>query len=320
MDRYAEGSMKAFVLRAYGTDPQLEEFPNPQSESGLTEAKVLAAGLNPVDVAIADGHLGTAAAMPLILGNEAVVLLDGRAVYSHRARPPFGTFAETTLVDPNDVIEVPAELNPATALIAGISGQPAWIPLETTARLQPGETVIVLGATGAAGQVATQAAKLLGAGRVVAAGRDKVTLESLRDRGADEIVVIGDDGSDEDTAALLDASRGGADLVYDPLWGPPFVAALHATKPGGRTVGVGRSAGQLDATIPYFALRGKTLLTYRNGEAPREVVVAAFHRMLTHAAAGELIVDIEQFPLDQAPRAWRLQHGAPHRKLVIRPS
>jgi NADPH2:quinone reductase len=286
----------------------------------LIEATVIAAGLNPVDVAIADGQLGTATPMPLVLGNEAVVTLDGRTVYSHRARPPFGTFAERTLVDPQEVIEVSAEVDPATVLIAGISGQPAWIPLETTARLQPGETVIVLGATGAAGQVATQAAKLLGAGWVVAAGRDKATLESLRGRGADEIVVLGDDGTDEDSAALLDASRGGADLVYDPLWGPPFVAALRATKPGGRTVGVGRSAGRVAAEIPYLALRGKTMLTYRNGEAPREVVVAAFNRMLAHAAAGELVVDIEEFPLERAAQAWQLQYGAPHRKLVLRPS
>ncbi|MTE16824.1 quinone oxidoreductase family protein [Nocardia aurantiaca] len=312
--------MRAFVLRDYGAAPQIEEFSDPRPVPGLLEAEVLAAGLNPVDVAIAEGHLGTANPVPLVLGNEAVVALDGRAVYSHRARPPFGTFAERTLVDPREVIEVPAEMDPATVLIAGISGQPAWIPLETTARLQPGETVIVLGATGAAGQVATQAAKLLGAGWVVAAGRDEATLESLRGRGADEIVVLGDDGTDEDVAALLDASRGGADLVYDPLWGPPFVAALRATKPGGRTVGVGRSAGRLAATIPYLALRGKTMLTYRNGEAPHEVVVAAFNRMLTHAAAGELVVDIEEFPLEQATRAWQLQHGAPHRKLVLRPS
>lgn len=62
------------------------------------------------------------------------------------------------------------------------------------------------------------------------------------------------------------------------------------------------------------------MLTYRNGEAPRDMVVAAFHRMLTHLAAGELTVDIEEFLLDQAPRAWQLKHGAPHRKLVIRPS
>jgi len=174
----------------------------------------------------------------------------------------------------------------------------------------------VLGATGAAGQVATQAARLLGAGRVVAAGRDRVTLEALRARGADEIVVL---GGDDDAGALLEASRGGADVVYDPLWGTPFVAALQATKPGGRTVSVGRSAGQLIAGVPFFSLAGRSMLTYRNGDAPRDIIVSAFHRILAHASAGELVVDIEEFPLEQAARAWRLQQGAPHRKLVLRP-
>jgi NADPH2:quinone reductase len=309
--------MEALVLREYGSSPRVEEFAEPEPMSQAHRVEVLAAGLNPVDVTIAAGHLGTADAVPRVLGNEAVVVLDGRPVYTQRTVAPFGSFAEYALTEPGPVIPVPEGVEPATALIAGISGQPAWIPLETTARLQPGETVVVLGATGAAGQVATQAAKLLGAGWVVAAGRDRATLESLRSRGADEIVVL---GGDDDTGALLEASRGGADLVYDPLWGPPFVAALRATKPNGRTVTVGRSTGLLTAEVPVFSLLGKSMLTYRNGETPREVVVAAFNRMLRHAAAGELVVDLTEFPLARAAEAWGLQDGSPHAKLVLKPA
>jgi NADPH2:quinone reductase len=307
--------MHAFVLREYGSTPAVEEVDEPVAEAGRVPVEVVVAGLNPVDVAIAAGELGTADPVPRVLGNEAVVVLDGRLGYAHRTDARSGSFAERTLVDPAGVVPLPDDVDPAAALVAGVSGQPAWIPLETTAGLRPGETVVVLGATGAAGQVATQAAKLLGAGRVVAAGRDRATLERLRSRGADEIVVL---GGDDDTAALLDATRGGADLVYDPLWGPPFVAALRATKPGGRTITVGRSAGRMTAEIPVFAFLGRSMLTYRNGETPSEVVSAAFHRMLRHLRAGELVVDLAEFPLARAAEAWRLQEGSPHAKVVVR--
>jgi NADPH:quinone reductase-like Zn-dependent oxidoreductase len=307
--------MHAFVLREYGSTPAVEQVDEPVAGSGRVPVEVVAAGLNPVDLAIAAGELGTADPVPRVLGNEAVVVLDGRLGYAHRTDPRSGSFAERTLVDPAGVLPVPDDVDPAAALVAGISGQPAWIPLETTAALRPGETVVVLGATGAAGQVATQAAKLLGAGRVVAAGRDRDTLERLRARGADEVVVL---GGDDDAAALLDATRGGADLVYDPLWGPPFVAALRATKPGGRTVTVGRSAGSLTAEVPVFAFLGRSMLTYRNGATPPEVVAAAFQRMLRHLRAGELVVDLAEFPLVRAAQAWHLQDGAPHAKVVLR--
>jgi NADPH2:quinone reductase len=307
-----EDVVRAFVLRDYGTTPAVEDHDEPRARDGLVVSTVLAAGVNPVDVAIAEGQLGTAEPVPRVLGNEAVVVLDGRVVYSQRTS---GSFAQTTLVDPADVLDLPDGADPATVFAAGISGQPAWIPLETTAGLRPGETVLVLGATGAAGQVATQAAKLLGAGRVVAAGRHVPTLDSLRARGADDVVVL---GGDDDAAALLDATRGGADVVYDPLWGPPFVAALKATKPGGRTVTVGRSAGELDAAIPVFSFLGKSMLSYRNGETAPDVIRQAFHRMLRHAAAGELVVDTTTVPLEDADTAWTAQQTVPHGKIVLR--
>jgi NADPH:quinone reductase-like Zn-dependent oxidoreductase len=308
--------MHAFVLREYGSPPRIEEVDEPSADAGRVVVDVVAAGLNPVDVAIAAGQLGTADPVPRVLGNEAVVVLDGRLAYAHRTDPRFGSFADRARTDPAATIPLPDDVDPAAALVAGVSGQPAWIPLETTAALRPGETVVVLGATGAAGQVATQAAKLLGAGRVVAAGRDRPTLERLRSRGADEIVVL---GGDDDAAALLEATRGGADVVYDPLWGPPFVAALRATKPNGRTVTVGRSAGSPTAEVPVFSFLGRSMLTYRNGETPEDVVAAAFHRMIGHLRSGELVVDVTEFPLVRAAEAWSLQQGSPHAKVVLRP-
>ena len=308
--------MRALTLRRYGSAPSLGDIGEPTPYDGHVAVPVIAAGLNPVDVAIAAGELGTEPPPPRVLGNEAVVTFDSRPVYAHRTTPRFGSFAERTLIDPAHVLPVPEDVDPAAALIAGISGQPAWIPLETTAAVKPGETVLVLGATGAAGQVAVQAAALLGAGRVIAAGRHLPTLRTLLDRGADRIVAL-DGGQDADT--LLDATGGGADVVFDPVWGPGFADALRATRPGGRTVTIGRSGGAPTAEIPIFSLLGKSMLTYRNRDTPAQVVRAAFDRMLRHIAKGELIVDTQRFPLGQAEQAWRLQQGAPHAKLVLCP-
>jgi NADPH:quinone reductase-like Zn-dependent oxidoreductase len=98
------------------------------------------------------------------------------------------------------------------------------------------------------------------------------------------------------------------------------VSALQALKPGGRSVSVGSSSGQLTAEIPVFSLLGKTMLTYRNSQTPPQVVTAAFHRMLDHIKTGELIVDLEEFPLENAAEAWQLQSESPHRKLVLTPT
>ncbi|GAA3873111.1 zinc-binding dehydrogenase [Saccharothrix violaceirubra] len=303
--------MRAFLLREYGGTPELDVIDEPLPGPGQVLAEVLAAGVNPVDLAIADGQLGTAHPLPRVLGNEAVVLLGDRVGYSQRTS---GSFADRTLVDPAGVLDVPSALDPTAVFAAGISGQPAWIPLETTAALRPGETVLVLGATGAAGQVAVQAARLLGAGRVVAAAGHRPTLTALLDRGADEVVVL---GGPDDAAALLEATRGGADVVYDPLWGAPFSAALRATRPGGRTVTVGRSAGEHVAAIPVFDFLGRTMLSYRNGGASPDVVARAFGRMLRHVAAGELVVDTSVFPLSAAADAWAHQKSVPHGKVVL---
>src|SRR5690348_11125195 len=100
--------MRALVLRGYGMSPRLGEFREPRSEAGRVDVAVVAAGLNPVDVAIAAGQLGTGDPVPRVVGSEAVVLLDGRAGYTQQLRAPFGAFAERTLVDPSELIEVPA--------------------------------------------------------------------------------------------------------------------------------------------------------------------------------------------------------------------
>lgn len=303
--------MRAFVLHDAASAPVLEDADEPTGAPGQAVATVLAAGLNPVDLKQAADPAGT---LPRVVGNEAVVRHAGRRCFAERTVVPHGSLAKRAVVDPTLLVPLPEEVADATALAIGIAGLAAWVALEA-AGLRAGETVIVLGASGAVGQVAVQAARLLGAGRVVAAGRDRAALERTLAVGADEAVQL---GSSDDAATLLEATRGGADVVLDPLWGPPLVTALQATRVGARAVSIGSTAGP-EAVIPFAAARGRSLLTYSNQLTDARTKRAAYERMLGHVATGELVVEAEVVGLEQVSAAWARQAGAPRTKLVVVP-
>ena len=163
-----------------------------------------------------------------------------------------------------------------------------------------------------------QAARLLGAGRVVAAARSEHGLGRARELGADEAVQL---GVDDLVAALREASGGGGfDLIVDPLWGEPAMAAAKAAAPFGRLIALGQSAG-LEATFTSADVRNNALriVGHTNYKVPVADLRAAYERMCAHAAAGELTADYERVPLDDAPAAWERQRSGPGTKLVVFP-
>jgi NADPH2:quinone reductase len=164
-----------------------------------------------------------------------------------------------------------------------------------------------------------QGAKLLGAGRVVAAARSETGLARASELGADATVRFGD--HDDLAAAFLEAANGQIDLTIDPVWGEPGAAGVKATSFGGRVVQLGQSAGK-EATLESGWVRTKLLsiLGHTNFAAPADVRNDAYLRMVRHTAAGELTVDHELMPLERVADAWELQEGSPHRKLVLSPS
>jgi NADPH:quinone reductase-like Zn-dependent oxidoreductase len=306
--------MRSAVLHQFGTLPEFGDFREPEAQDGEEVAEVLAAGLNPVDLYIAAGRYGERE-LPSVAGLEGIARLgDGRRVYFNGVRQPFGSMALLAPVEPSASFSVPEGLTPGMAVALGIAGLAAWLALDWRAQLQQGETVLVLGATSVVGQIGVQAARLLGAGRVVAAGRDRTTLDTLRARGADDVVVLdGDLGQ-----VLAGASGDGYDVILDMVYGPPLEAALAATAIGARAVTVGANAAAA-ATIPIGSLFGRTLIGHSNSHAPFEVRRAAYERMARHAAAGELTVEVESLPLSRVADAWERQAAGPHRKLVLVP-
>jgi NADPH2:quinone reductase len=315
--------MKAAILEEYGGTPRYGDFEEPTSGEGVAVLDVLAAVLNPSDLSRSQGpgrFFVEPPTLPYVVGREGVArLTDGRRVYFGSTAGQFGSCAERCAVAEQSIVELPDGLDEGVAASLGTSGT-GWLALEWRAQLKPGETVVILGATGVVGQIAVQAAKLLGAGRVVAIGRNAQRLERAREVGADATVQLGA-GADL-TEALKEACGGGFDVALDPLWGEPLAAVLAAANPGARIVQIGQSAGAI-APLASAAIRGKMLaiLGYTNFNrlVPAKERARAFQTMLDHASAGRIVVDVERVPLAETGAAWERQKQSPGAKLVIVP-
>jgi NADPH:quinone reductase-like Zn-dependent oxidoreductase len=309
--------MRAAVLHDFGV-PRADDFDEPEPGPEKAVVEVLAAGLNPVDVAICAGRFyGGQPPIPSVAGREGVGMLDGRRVYFDAPVAPHGSMAERTLINPRGSYEVPDGVPDAVAVALGISGLAAWLALTWRANLQEGEHVLVLGASGLVGQIAVQSAKLLGARRVVAAARSQEGLDRCLALGADAAVRL---DAEELPAKLAEAGEGRIDVVVDPLFGEPFVAAADAASFGARIVQLGAAAGA-QATISSAAIRGKMLVImgHTNFAAPPEVKGEAYRRLAELAAAGELKVETDPLPLEHVGEAWRRLTEGSHRKIVLVP-
>jgi NADPH:quinone reductase-like Zn-dependent oxidoreductase len=258
--------------------------------------------------------------LPSVAGREGVGTLDGERVYFDTPIAPFGSMAERALVDPRSTYPVPDGVADGVAVALGISGLAAWLALTWRAQLQEGEHVLVLGASGVVGQIAVQAARLLGAARVVAAARSPMGLERCLALGADAAVRLDEPGPEDLPGALSEAGEGRIDVVVDPLFGEPFVAAVRAASFGARIVQLGAGAGA-EALVPSAAIRGRMLeiMGHTNFAAPPEVKREAYRRMAEAVAAGRLKVDTDPMPLEEVAEAWDRLAAGSHRKIVLVP-
>jgi NADPH:quinone reductase-like Zn-dependent oxidoreductase len=311
--------MRAAVIRRSGATPSLEQFGDPQTDQGVSVGILVAAALNPLDVLLVNDQLPFRRLQPpCIAGYEAVVQLgDGTRCYIAGPPPPYGTLAELVPVPDSAGYPVPAGLDPGIAAALGVTGIVGWVALDYRAHLQTGETVLVLGAGGSAGQLALQSARILGAGRVVGAARGRA-LGQAADHGADAVVDLADDRAID--VGLAAAAPGGYDVIVDFLWGAPAPYAMNHANIGARYIQVGSSAGPT-STITAAAIRNKLLTLVGQGTVgtPAEVRRSAYAQLMRHAVDGKFTLDLEQTRLDDISQTWeRLKAGAP-RKLVVTP-
>lgn len=320
-----ESTMAAAVIESLASDPVFRQIAKPSPDKAQVLVQVAAAALNPVDLRIALGTFyGGARPVPYVPGSEGVGVVVGRKTSLQGQRVRFetgqGALAEWTVASEEMCLPVPEELSTAVAAGLGVAGIAAWVALVDKVRLQAGESVLVLGATGSVGQIAVQIAKLLGARRIVAAGRNAKVLAKSLDLGADAVVLIADQDRESLQQQFLDAADGPVDIIFDPVWGHPLEAALGAAAQSARVAHLGESAGS-EATLTSAIVRGKqlTIIGHSNPLTPWELRARAFGELADHAAAGRIRIDVEEVPLSAVQTAWRRQASSPHAKLVLIP-
>jgi NADPH2:quinone reductase len=307
--------MRAAVLTALNTPPVVQDFAEPQAGPGNRVVSILAGAGSPTELMRASGAYG-AFTPPSIVGGEGIGRLqDGSRVYFGHSLNPYGAWAERTVVAETEIWPIPDTVSDGLAVALGTSGTGALIPLEE-ARIQPGDSVLVLGASGPLGQIALQLARHLGAGKVVAAARNRAALDRLRTRGiADDIVQL---GAGDDERALKAPAGKGYNVVLDAIFGPPAEAALRATAPGARMMSIGVQAG-FTMSVSLRDLVTRSHIGVGTGQRPVAERRAAFNRLIDLGSSGRLAVDVTAFTLDEAPAAWEAQRNSPHGKIIVTP-
>lgn len=305
--------MKAAVISERGVSPVVREFREPEPLEGSVLIDVDTAGLGGWDVL---GAYRLGVEYPCVIRGEGVGRApDGRRVYfGERSVLPFGAWAQRTLVPAAEVWNIPDHVDDKTAISMGIAATGAIVPLEL-AKIQKGDNLLILGATGTLGQIALQLARYLGAGHVVAAARSEVALQSQKARGfADAVVQL---GSTDDVAALKTASNGGFDVVLDLVCGQPLLNALKATRWGARIMTIGTGAGR-QIHLDMADLLFRTLSTIGTGQRPPADRRAIWERLLLIAHEQKIVVDYVDFAFDDAALAWSAQLNGPHAKVTAR--
>jgi NADPH:quinone reductase-like Zn-dependent oxidoreductase len=224
-----------------------------------------------------------------------------------------GGLAELLLTDRATCVPVSDDLDSVTAAAIGVVGTSADLSLRK-AGLQAGDSVLVLGATGPLGAAVIQLARLAGAKRVIAAGRNRERLAQVS--AADGVALLGEEPLPDQLASL----GGPVDLVVDSVWGPWAQTALACLTPGGRYLNVGAAGGDGTAfQVEWLRAAQLTLIGFSATRAEPADVLASYRHVATLAAAGSLTLPTATYSLDEAAQAWEAQVSSPGKKIVVIP-
>lgn len=304
--------MKAAIVRAAGQPPVYGDFAEPVPAAGEQRIAVTAAAVSQVVKGRAAGtHYSATGRFPFVVGIDGVGRLDdGRRVYFAMPAAPFGSMAERAVVPAARCLALPDALDDVTAAAIANPGMSAWAAYAERARLQPGETVLVNGATGTAGRLAVQIARHFGAKRVIATGRNPAVLQEVAALGADATIPLA--GSD---AELEDRFRqefaAGVDVVLDYLWGRSAERLLTAAAKAApeavpvRFVQIGAMSGA-DITLPAAVLRASAIVLMGSGfgSVPPARLLASIDALLQATVPAGLRIAATPVPLAEFEQAW----------------
>ena len=307
--------MKAAVVESFDRPPRYADFREPVAKDGEVLIRVKAAALsNLVKGQTSGKHYSSGSEMPFVAGNDGVgTLSDGRRVYFIGPTAPFGSMAELCAMPEARTIALPDALDDVTAAALGNPGLASWGALIGRAHIQPGETVLVNGATGVAGQQAIQVAKYLGAKRVIATGRDAAALERLKELGTEETISLLQPDADLQAAFARAIHEEGVDIVLDYLWGKSAelflkAAAGHGSAKGERRirfVQIGSmSGGSITLEAQTLRSSGLELLGSGLGSLSAKAIIESLKTMYAAAGSTVLKIETETAPLSEVETMW----------------
>jgi NADPH:quinone reductase-like Zn-dependent oxidoreductase len=323
--------VKAAVVTGPGKVPVYREFEPPLAIAGEELISVRASALSEFSRSRASGsHYSSNGGYPAVAGSDGVgITQDGRRVYFVLPRAPFGALAEQCPVRSELCVPLPASLDEITAAAIANPGMSAWTGLVERAHLLAGETVLVNGATGTAGRLAVQLAKHLGAGRIIATGRNERELREVRELGADVVVPFSlgpqnPAGAEEFEQSLTPALASGVNVVIDYLWGESaqtvIVAIAKAAEDATpvRFVHVGGASREETIQLPGAALRSSAILLMGSGvnSVPLPVLLRAIRSVFDLVGVAGLKIATRVVPLSEVERTWATAGGRP--RVVLR--
>ncbi|WP_431232340.1 quinone oxidoreductase family protein [Mycolicibacterium psychrotolerans] len=299
--------MHAAVVTDFTKPPAYQEFPRATStDDNEIVVDVLAAGLHPLVRSRASGtHYTSTGALPLVPGVDGVGRGSDGTLRYFVVSTDLGAMAEQTVIDARRSVVLPDDADPVAIAAAMNPAMSSWVALRRRARMQPGQTVLILGATGIAGRLAVQAAKHLGAEAVIGVGRDRRQLAALPDLGADDVVAL-----DEITGNLDRVA--GADILLDYIWGPPaaelmagFARSRHDSAQPLTWVQIGSMAGAT-ADLPSAALRSMPLQIVGSGigSVPVADIVSELPELAHLISTGALRTQARAVPLAEVEQVW----------------
>ncbi|MFA5538968.1 MAG: NADPH:quinone oxidoreductase family protein [Gemmobacter sp.] len=305
--------MRAYRIGASGEAPQLCDIPRPEPGRGEALVRIHACGLNFADLLMIEGRYQERPDPPFTLGMEVAGTVEalgpgaagpapGSRVMAYVGR---GGLADYGVFPAARCLPIPDAMPHEHAAAFPIAYGTSHLALAHRAGLQPGETLLVTGAAGGVGLTAVEIGKRIGA-RVIACARGEGRLAAARAAGADHLI----DSTTADLRAEVKA-LGGADVVYDPVGGDTFMAALRATRPEGRLIPIGFAGGEVPR-IPANLLLVKNLTViglYWGGYAGfrPEVLDESLAALLGWYAGGGLAPHVShRLPLERAAEALAL--------------
>lgn len=308
--------MRALVCRELGPPSGLsvDVIDDPEPSAGQVVVDVAAAGLNFPDTLIIEGKYQFKPELPFTPGGEASGVISsvgegvGHLSVGQRviALSTYGAFADKWAVPASGVIPIPDALEFESAAAFGLTYGTSYHALVQRARLQPGETILVLGAAGGVGSAAIEIGKHLGA-EVIAAASTPEKLQFASDLGADHLI---DYSKEELRDRLKEITSGrGVDVVYDPVGGDFTEQAFRSLAWNGRHLVVGFAAGDIpELPINLALLKGAALVGVFWGRSLREEPQRAsqnFVELTELANAGVIHPRVSQrFRLDQYEDAF----------------